>query len=283
METNMDSVFWKLLVAFLLFLPGASGQVPWENLLPADSLYEAKQYGPALEQYKPLLVFFEEKRTLLRAARCAAQTGETRLAMEYLRRSVNLGWNISRTLKTDKELEPLRREARFQALVKKVEALEARTTELKIPVVLAGLDSLNANHRKYRNIKGMEAEQARLDSLNGIRLKSLLDQYGWLGSNILGGRNSCWLALQKQPLDFQKKYIGHMRKAVKRGEEERAYLAFIEDQMLLAQGKKQKYGTQLDAEKKVSLPLQDPEKVDIYRAKAGLGSYEGFLKIWKIE
>lgn len=285
MQVDMDKVFTLLLMAFFTVIPGlGSGQtVPWENQAPADSLYEAKQYKAALELYKPLLVFYEEKRTLLKGARCAAQTGDNKLALKYLDRLVNLGWNSSRSLRNDKELSPIYAEAKFNALLKKVEKLEARSAGLKSETVLAELDSLSAYDKKYRKRPDMKAEQARLDSLNGVRLERLIGQYGWLGSNLLGGRNYCWLALLRQPLAFQKKYFGIMRKSVKKGEEERAFLAFLEDQMLVAQGKKQKYGTQIDAEKKEVYPIQEPEKVDLYRASAGLGSHKGFLKIWNIE
>lgn len=284
MQADMDKVFSSLLLAFTLVFPfAAEGQVPWENLPVADSLFTAKNYPQALEFYKPVLAFYEDRKALLNGARCAAQAGETKLALKYAGRAVALGRNSSWLLKNDKEFEPLRKESRFMDLIKKTEEQEARSAAMKNDAILAELDSLSANDKKYRKQKGMEAEQARLDSLNGIRLKRLLDQHGWLGSNLLGGRNYCWVVLQRQPLDFQKKYIGLMKKAVKKGEEERSFLAFLEDQMLLEQGKKQKYGTQVDREKKVAYPLQNPEKVDIFRAKAGLGPYKEFLKIWKIE
>lgn len=284
----MTGLFRTGFVCFLLILASffpkkAEGQVPWDNLTTADSLFKIKDFSRALDLYKPVLAVYEEKRTLLKGARCAVQAGDQKLALKYIQRAADLGWNSARGLTSDKELAPLQGQPKFEKLVKKVEAFEARSLQVKTEAVLAELDSLYAYDQKYRRRKGMETEQARLDSLNGIRLQRVLDEYGWLGSNLLSGRNYCWMVLQRQPLKFQEKYIGLMRKAVKKGEEERAFLAYLEDQMLLAKGKSQKYGTQIDAENKKEYPLQHPEKVDIYRASMGLGSYKGYLKIWKIE
>jgi hypothetical protein len=280
----MRWLFRRIIPFFLLCCPVfLSGQIPWDNLPVADSLLKAGNHQAALELYRPVMQYYAEKKYLLKAARCAAQTGETSLAMKYLKQMADMGWTSSRTFLFDRDLAPLQEIKKFQKLVDQVKAFEERSATFKTDALYAALDSLNKNHHQYRRQPGKEAEQARLDSLNMVRLAQLIEQHGWLGSNLLSGRNYCWLVIQHQPLEVQEKYVGLMQKAVKKGEEERHFLAYLEDAIRLAKGKKQLYGTQLDRENKLAYPLEKPEKIDILRARMGLASYQGYLAIWKIE
>lgn len=267
-----------------LLLPGlGSSQVPWDKLQEGDTYYQAKEYGKALESYQPLLVYYNDQKALLKAARSAAQTGDNKQALDYLKRVIDLGWTNPQTLKYDRELDPIKEDRKFSKLMARVEAMEKRRTTLNQPELIAELDALYADDQKYRRRKGMEEEQARLDSMNRVRLEKMIHQYGWLGSNLLSGRNYCWVALQHQPLEVQKKYIGLMAKAVKKGEESPAFLAFLQDQMLVSMGKPQKYGTQVDRENQRLYPVESPEKVDIYRAEMGLGPIQALLDRYQIE
>jgi len=268
----------SLAILILLAALPLSAQVPWEKLPIADSLYRVKAYEPALDNYKPLLQFYFEKKTLIKAARCAAQTGDNKLAVKYLEKAYALGWS-TRTLHYDPELAPLRQEADFIKIAQKMEALEIRRSKFATPELLAELDLMYADHHKYKNQKDRQAEQAQLDSLNLVRLKIIIANHGWPGSSQLNGRNYGWVILQRQPLPIQKKYIKLMAKAVKKGDEETSYLAYLEDRILVAQGKKQKYGTQIDLENRRFYPIKNPEKVDLYRARMGLASIEFLRKL----
>ena len=282
--------FFRILNLFVLgillggLMPaGLQSQVPWEKLPTADTYYQAGEYEEALENYRPVLVFFNEKKTLVKAARCAAQLGLNKEAFGYLKRAVALGWSNPQTLLYDRELDPLKDEAKFNKLVSRIEAFEARRATINKPELLAELEVIYADDQKFRRQKGKEKEQAQLDSINLIRIEKLIDQHGWLGSNLLSGRNYCWVAIQHQPLEVQEKYVGLMARAVKKGEEDPAYLAFLQDQILVAKGKAQKYGTQMDVENKRIYPIENPEKVDIYRAQMGLGSVQALLDRYKID
>jgi len=271
-------------IFFAFWLPSElQGQVPWENLPIADQHYRNQEYEQALAQYEPILQYYNDKKALLKAARCAAQTGEKKEAYSYLKRVIKLGWNNSNTFQFDRELAPLKDDPKFSKLVEKVRKMETRHKELSKPELFAELDAIYADDQKYRKRKGREAEQAKLDSLNLIRIEALIDKYGWLGSNLLNGRNYCWVVIQHQPLEVQKKYIRLMAKAVKRGEEVPAYLAYLQDKISVAEGKKQKYGTQVDKEKQELFPLKDREKVDLYRAEMGLGPIKALLDRYQID
>jgi len=276
---------YSLLLAILLALTPLllPSQVPWDKLGLADSLYRVNDFAGALDNYKPALKYFWEKKTFHKAARCAAGMKDDKLALDYLEKAVDLGWSNSRVLRSDKVLASLAGNARFEKLIRRLEALEGRIREIKTPVLLAELDSIYADDQRYRGRKPDEAAQARLDSLNLVRVERLIGQYGWLGSNLLDGRNYCWLVITRQPPEVQKKYFGSMARAVKKGEEDPGFLAVLEDKILVAQGKKQKYGTQVDTINRKIFPLENPKKVDLYRAKVGLNSIEVLKKRFTID
>lgn len=269
-----------LLAIFPLLLPA---QVPWDKLELADSLYRVNDFSRALENYKPALKYYWEKKTFHKAARCAAGVKDYNLAMGYLERAIDLGWPNSRVLRSDKILAPLAGNPRFERLIQRLETIEGHIKEIKTPGLLAELDSIYADDQRYRVGRPNEAAQARLDSSNLLRVERLIGQYGWPGSNLLDGRNYCWLVVQRQPLDVQKKYYGLIAKAVRNGEEDPGFLAILEDKMLIEQGKKQKYGTQTDAVNRKIYPLKNPKKVDIYRAKVGMNSIEVLKKRFTID
>ena len=273
-----------LLLPLFLLLPALlAGQVPWDKLALADSLYRANDFAGALEQYKPVLKFYNEKRTFHKAARCAAAVKDKKLAMGYLKKAADLGWSNARILQSDQLLAPLASDGKFIRLIQRVEAFENRIKVLKTPALLGALDSIYADDQKYRGRRPDEKAQARLDSANFLRMQRLIGEHGWLGSNLLDGRNYCWLVIQRQSLEVQKQYYPMMAKAVKKGEEDPAFLAYLEDKIAVAQGEKQKYGTQVDAKNQKIYPLLDPEKVDLYRAKVGLSSIEILKKRYLID
>ena len=77
--------FFSLWVLLAILVPsGLQSQVPWENLPLANQHYRAHEYAQALEKYKPLLEYYKEEKTLMKAARCAAQVGEKKLALSVM-------------------------------------------------------------------------------------------------------------------------------------------------------------------------------------------------------
>jgi hypothetical protein len=88
-------------------------------------------------------------------------------------------------------------------------------------------------------------------------------------------------------LDFQKRYISLLRVAANSGEAKLKWLAFLEDRVLVGEGKKQLYGTQLIERKGIPgihlEPIEDEANVDERRAKMGLGPLVEYLKGFGIE
>ena len=78
-----------------------------------------------------------------------------------------------------------------------------------------------------------------------------------------------------------------MRAAVKEGNAKASDLAYLEDRVLLRQGKKQIYGSQIyyDGETGAFFvqPLEDPDHVDARRASVGLEPLADYLEYWDMK
>jgi hypothetical protein len=128
----------------------------------------------------------------------------------------------------------------------------------------------------------------KVDSVNLVEIKSILDQYGWLGPETVGekGNNAIFFVIQHSDKETRKQYLPMMREAVKNGKASTHDLALLEDRAAIDEGKKQIYGTQLRFDRQTKqyqlLQLKDPENVDTRRKKAGLIPLSEYLKEWGI-
>jgi hypothetical protein len=133
----------------------------------------------------------------------------------------------------------------------------------------------------------------KTDSINQVKVKTILDKYGWLGISKIGNQCSSTVhrVIQHSDLNTQEKYLPLIREAVKNKEAKPRDLATLEDRVALRQGKKQIYGTQIGQDKKslkyyVS-PLEDPDNVDNRRAQVGLEPLsmvlESYFETWHLK
>ena len=133
----------------------------------------------------------------------------------------------------------------------------------------------------------------KTDSINQVKVKTILDKYGWLGISKIGNQCSSTLyrVIQHSDLNTQEKYLPLIREAVKNKEAKPRDLATLEDRVALRQGKKQIYGTQIGQDKKslkyyVS-PLEDPDNVDKRRAQVELEplskDLESYFETWHLK
>lgn len=99
---------------------------------------------------------------------------------------------------------------------------------------------------------------------------------------------AAFLILQHSELPTQEKYLAMFKEAAKSGEARKAEPAMLEDRVLMRQGKKQIYGTQLqsNAESKGKLfvfPIDDELHVDERRSGVGLPPLKEYLKHFGLE
>ena len=205
---------------------------------------------------------------------------------------------------TDPDLNSLHDDQRWKPLLDLIKQnKEKAEANLKKPLV-AQLDSIFTEDQKYRlqieqiqKKYGWESNEMKAhwkiinekDSINLIKVKSILDKYGWLGADVVGGQGNItlFLVLQHSDQATQEKYLPMLREAVKNGKAQGSSLALLEDRVALGQGKRQIYGSQIGRDPETQIyyvsPLEDPENVDKRRAEVGLGPLSDYVSNWQIK
>jgi len=123
----------------------------------------------------------------------------------------------------------------------------------------------------------------RIDTENTGRLGEIVERHGWPTYTLVGkdGAQAAWILAQHADLSpkFQRKCLDLMAK-VPRDEISRRDLALLTDRVLLAEGKKQVYGTQftLANGKCRPRPLEDEANVDKRRKEVGLAPLAEYMK-----
>jgi hypothetical protein len=123
-----------------------------------------------------------------------------------------------------------------------------------------------------------------IDEDNTKWLKGVVQQHGWPTNTLVGndGANAAWLLVQHADADpkFQRQCLDLMVKLAK-DEVSPSNLAYLTDRVLLAEGKQQRYGTQVTfvEGKWRPCPLEDEANVDKRRADAGLSPLAEYLKL----
>lgn len=127
-----------------------------------------------------------------------------------------------------------------------------------------------------------------IDSSNLVQVESLIAKYGWLGQSFVGarGNQTIFLVIQHADLAIQEKYLPLLQKSVEEGESRPWDLALLQDRILMRQGKKQIYGSQViynESGEQVFYPIEDEKNVNIRREKVGLMPLEEYAKHFGIE
>lgn len=144
------------------------------------------------------------------------------------------------------------------------------------------------NSPEFRDFLRRNAEQ---DSLNVLRVSALLDSLGWLGPDDVGdkGSRALFLVVQHADLAVQEKYLPKMQQAVRSGKARPSDLAYLEDRVLMRQGKPQRYGSQIVPDPQtgawILYEVEQPDEIDRRRATVGLGPIQEYLDmtgaVWK--
>ena len=156
-----------------------------------------------------------------------------------------------------------------------------------------GRQQIMATENKYgddsKETKALWEAMGKQDDIDLVKIKAILDKYGWVGPDVVGGKGNAALFLVIQHADSltRDKYLPMMRAAVKKGNAQPSQLALMEDRSALEHGKKQIYGSQIAKNEKTNKfyvrPIEDEANVDKRRASVGLGSLEDYAKEWGID
>jgi hypothetical protein len=132
-------------------------------------------------------------------------------------------------------------------------------------------------------LRKFDEAMRRVDTENTERLRQIVRRHGWPTYTLVGkdGAMAAWILVQHADLSpkFQRKCLDLMAR-VPRDEVSQKDVAYLTDRVLLAEGKKQRYGTQftLVNGKCRPRPLEDEANVDKRRAAVGLPPLAEYLK-----
>ena len=202
---------------------------------------------------------------------------------------------------TDPDLNSLHNDERWSEVIEIVKSnKEKAEANLDKPLV-AILDTIYQEDQKYRQQieeieekYGWESDEMKAhweiinekDAINLIKIEKILDERGWLGTDVIGnqGNSTLFLVIQHADLETQEKYLPMMREAVKKENAQASSLALLEDRVALRKGEKQIYGSQVGRDQETGeyyiLPLIDPDDVDKRRAEVGLGTIQDYISNW---
>jgi hypothetical protein len=268
-----------------------------------DSLYAAKDYKASGLAFSAAFKYAESGNTRYNAACSWALANNSDSAFSQL--SVLSKYFVDYTrITTDSDLESLYKDKRWNTFLDKVKQnKEKAEANLNKPLV-AELDAIYEEDQKYRQQMddvakkhGWDSKEMKAlwkitnekDSLNLIKVTAILDKYGWLGPDVIGGQgnSTLFLVIQHSDQKTQEKYLPMMKEAVKNKKAYGSDLALLEDRVLLGQGKRQIYGSQIGTDNKTQinyvLPLEDPDNVDKRRAEVGLPPLANYVSHWQIK
>jgi hypothetical protein len=148
------------------------------------------------------------------------------------------------------------------------ELLTLAAEDLRVREELAGDGSLFQGYHPR-----MEAVHKR----SAARLGQIIAERGWPGTSVVGsdGAEAAWLIVQHaigEP-DFMRSSLGLLRRAAERGDTPAWQGAMLEDRIRMFEGRPQRFGTQLEPDRKGYLQpywLENPEFVDERRRAVGL-------------
>lgn len=293
------------ITVFLLFICSVTfGQNYKSLIVEADAYYKNKEYKKSVEKYKEAFKFEQKNSADLYNAGCSASLlGDKKLAFKWLNLALKNGWANVRHLQTDTDLTLLRTDKKWnklvsemQLVVDKREANYDKNLQAKLLVLYEDDQSIRQQYISAQKKFGHQSKQVDSlrtimidkDSINLIKITEILDKYGWVGADKVGGQanQTLFLVIQHSDLKTQQKYLPMMREAVKIGNANGSALALLEDRVALGEGKRQIYGSQIgydnETNKSFVLPLEDPDNVDKRRAEVGLGLLADYVKRWDI-
>ncbi|MBS1668907.1 MAG: hypothetical protein JST58_16150 [Bacteroidetes bacterium] len=300
-----------LLISFLMIANTLIGQNDFQSynqyIKKADSLLFSKDYEKAAKTYS---LAFESigwkgaQKDRYNAACSWANFGNADSAFYQLDNIVTKAkYSDFEKISTDPNFISLRDDKRWGPLLSLVkenkEKLEAKYNK----PLMTGLEDVFYEDQKYREqmdsvqksygwdsreMKSLMKLIGEKDSINLIKVKSILDKNGWLGPETVGARGSLtlFLVIQHADLPTQKKYLPMMREAAKNNKLQKNNLALIEDRVALREGQKQIYGSQIGRDPKTGnyfiFPLTDPDNVDKRRVEMGLPPLADYVAHWEI-
>lgn len=145
---------------------------------------------------------------------------------------------------------------------------------------MAGPDQLYRGRSEKGDLTPDEwKQQTAIDVANMKRLAEIIDAYGWPGLRFAGAASqTSFLVLQHADHASQSKYLPLLHDAVKRRDALGSDFAMLDDRVRIADGKLQRYGSQLSTNPLRLQPIEDEARVDERRRSIGLEPLADYAK-----
>ncbi|MFI5160660.1 MAG: DUF6624 domain-containing protein [Sphingobacteriales bacterium] len=272
----------KLVILFCLFQLYQTTLAQSPQIKSAEAFYNARQYKKAAQQYFDAFATDTTTQTsanLLNAAKAAAQGSYPDSAFKYLctitdRRDQQFYTSIIYEpafikLREDKRWDALRavidrqRRAYKSAVARDLIQMQQERVAAERKKYLVAYQ-LGRNSKIYQLLRDSVRE---LDTTNYLKLRSIINTYGWLDANAVSGAGvRAFLYLYaKLGLPIQKRYFPIIATAFKTGGIDAQNFAVIADRIALFDTGHQIYGTQ-------SIPntILNKDSVNMRRMEIGL-------------
>lgn len=267
----------------------------------AREFQKRKLYKDAAKEYLKAFSFSKEDVRVIdyyNVACCFAQLKEKNKAYKYLNKAIENHYSNYSHLIKDKDFLNLYKFKKWDHVVEK-----ARRNEEKKQKLSSKLDTVLKSDQQYRlmldsirqhfgstsmEMKTLLSSITRVDSVNFVKVSELIDSIGWPGYNQAGhdGALAVFLVIQHSSLSTQLKYLPLLIKSARKGEAAWQNFALLQDRILISQGEKQTYGTQvkfvMETKKHEFLPIEDEKDLNKRRASVGLQPIEEYAKLFNI-
>lgn len=142
------------------------------------------------------------------------------------------------------------------------------------------LDFLSFNQPLNRD--NLFRKMNETDLIHSKRLSQIINTYGWPTISKFGSEAAqySFLIIQHADVATQKKYFPMLERAAQQGEASWQNVAMMKDRILMREGKRQIYGTQITGMNKMMMvyPIEDEAHVDKRRKEMGLEPLDEYLQ-----
>ncbi len=312
---NMLKLFSTLLL-FALTVTTVKAQVIYRKmddktvslLKKAKAHYNKQEYKQSAETYsKAFLIegYKVPQSTMFNAACSWSKANNIDSAISLLTRiTINGIYDDYNHIIIDPDLESLHNHPEWENIVDAAKRNSAKNNQNLDANLMPIIDTMVRTDQYFRmrymdslrkygdgapELKQMMYEYKKIDSLNLERLEKIIAEYGWPTKKQIGanGARTLFLVLQHADISTHKRYLPIVHKAAQNGDIKKEYVAYLEDRIAVADGKKQIYGSQIhrdsNSKRHYVHPIEDPEHVDERRAKYGMSPMSEYVRPYNIE
>ena len=168
------------------------------------------------------------------------------------------------------------------------QASDSKQAIFDVEAIKKQLSDIYERDQKTRTGKDSTDFMSYIDSCNLIQVEEIITKYGWLGKSVIGNKANValFLIIQHSELSVQEKYLPLLEESVSKGESRATDMALLKDRVLMRQGKKQLYGSQVVYSKtgeQIFYQIEDEKNVNKRRKAVGLEPIEEYAKFFGIE